>query len=213
MIVITEKERNKLCAMEEITSSTVRDFFQNYSSGKIKKPKVGKLSIVNACVPDFKDSTCNVGLLKIEGDHVFYALEKLSFGLFSKSAYRMFIWKPLSNEIFTVPVESVKFEKPVKNANGTLYQEYQVVNRAKRAYVKTDKGHTCYQDGIEVLRQFSVEDKKISAVKDFVVYYLQWDKTDQWVEQHFTQKVPFPPMYCLRNETPELGFTAYPKRP
>lgn len=205
MILITGKERNKLCAMEEITAKTVRDLFQNYSSGKIKKPKIGKLSIVNAYIPDFKEKKCDSELLKVEGHYVFYALEKLSFGLFSNSTYRMFIWEPLSNEIFAVPVESVTFEDPIKDDDEIFCKDTYRVSFLKEevliaSKMSGGKKHDCWQEGIELTRRFSIEKDKIKAIRDTLIHHLRWTDPDWWVTEKFTVEEIRSPMYYLRHE-------------
>lgn len=216
MIVLSKEENDKLAAMETITVKDIQVLFQNNSSGKIKKPKIGKLSIVNVFIPDFRGSE----ILKVEGSYVFYAIEKLSFGLFSKSSYRMLIWQPVSKHIFAVPVESVRFEKPLKDEEDCYPVESCLILRreenkviAKGNYEK--KEHQLSVKRLEFSRDFEFTPNKISALEDTLKYCLEWSDPDWWVEQASEKVFHRAPMYYLRNEFDKIPSRsiAYPQKP
>ena len=207
MYFVTEHKR--LTSMKTISVEDVQKVFQNYSSGQIKKPKIGKLSIVNSFISDFRGTE----LLKIERKYVFYAVEKFSVGLFSKSMYRMFIWHPVSEHVFAVPVESVSFEAPKRDENGCYPLEMcLVLNQTKGVAIatKTDGNtkHQLFLESQELYRTFGVTSNRIDALKDVQAFNLRWSDS----KEHFLFKIDCDAMYHLRYGFKDVSdYIFYPK--
>ena len=204
-------------AMEEITAEDVKSIMKDFSSGVVKSPKVGKLSITNCFVPKIKEKAPE--LLAQEGSYVFYAIDKLSTGFFSKASRRILIWIPVSDMIFAVPVEAVSFEKPEQGAK----QEFFIKREGEEeALCKTncyDREHICFFEKMELYREFAIEEKVIEATKDILYQHFRWTNPDAWVREHFKIRDDYDPMYFLRNTMAQRkipGWSvriSYPTRP
>lgn len=186
-------------AKEKFTAEEVKIMMESFSSGKVKKTRVGKLSIVNCFIPKIKESLPE--LLVHEGSYVFYAVDKFSTGFFSKASVRMLIWAPISKNVFAVPVDAVSFEKP---DNGTKQEVFITEEGEEHPITKKSDGdgkeHVCYFKKIELRREFVVEEKLITATKDILHHHFRWTNPDYWVKEHFKIVDSYDPMYFLRHE-------------
>ena len=105
------EEHEILCSMEKITVSDVQSLMQKFSSGKVKTPKIGRITVVNKFIPIIKNANMSQ-LMDLEGEFVFFAVEKFKTSLFSKASYRAFIWPFLSEKLFAVPCASFVYGVP-----------------------------------------------------------------------------------------------------
>lgn len=199
-------------SMEVINDEAVKELFNSYSIGKIKRVRVGKLYIGNVFYTKFKDS----GLTAYEEHYVFYALEKRKTSFFSAPTYRLFIWPVESNTIFYVPTDSVFCERPKKDSEICLLLSKEFENRSVCTEYAYNAKHKCILEKMCLYRSFAVSDKKIVALKDWVAFHCKWTKPDPWIRRQPTYKKEYSPMYFLRN-SPENVFNdlhpSYPQRP
>ena len=107
---IKPEQYERLCSKEKITLDDITSLMQSFSQGKIKKQEIGSFRIKNEYVPMLKESA----LMTYEGGFVFSAIEKCKSSLFSKAAYRLFVWPILSDTIYAVPVPSLIFDFNLK---------------------------------------------------------------------------------------------------
>jgi len=213
LFTIPDEQQIMLSSAETISGDNIRGLMQNFSSGKIKEVKAGKLRILNPFFPFFQDSE----LRKHEEHFVFFALEKQKQSFFSRPTYRVFVWPLGFNAIFALPPESVVFERPDQDATEKIFlkqagEEHPV---CKMNYGK--KEHVCIFEKMQLFREFAVEEAKMTCTKDYVVHHFRWTEPDPWVREHFTLTDDKKPMFYLRN-APEYipGWSvrlSYPSRP
>lgn len=212
-----DRESCVFYAMEKITAEDVKSIMKDFSSGVVKSPKVGKLSITNCFVPKIKEKAPQ--LLAQEGSYVFYAIDKFSTGFFSKASRRILIWIPVSDMIFAVPVEAVRFEKPEKGATQEFFVERDGEEELVYECERYDRKHVCFFEKKELYREFAIEKNVITASNDILYQHFRWTNPDGWVKEHFEIKDSYSAMYFLRNtikECKEPGWSVrllYPTRP
>ena len=210
---LSEEQQNMLSGKKTITTDDVRTVFQSYSSGKIKRTKVGRLS-----VNEFISSEIDFSLAKHEGRFVFFALEKVKESLFSKAKYRVFIWPLGFNVIIAVPHESVSFEKPAKGyANEIMFLKTHGNKHELYTHHCYDRDHTLIYENTHLYRAFNIENKKATCVKDYAVHRYRWTNPDVWVQEQFSIIRYYKPLFFLRHDPEKIPRNSvqlsYPTKP
>ena len=210
---LSEEQQNMLSGKKTITADDVRTVFQSYSSGKIKRTKVGRLS-----VNEFISSEIDFSLAKHEGRFVFFALEKVKESLFSKAKYRVFIWPLGFNVIIAVPHESVSFEKPAKGyANEIMFLKTHGNKHELYTHHCYDRDHTLIYENTHLYRAFNIENKKATCVKDYAVHRYRWTNPDVWVQEQFSIIRYYKPLFFLRHDPEKIPRNSvqlsYPTKP
>ena len=207
------EKQEMLRSMEAVTGKEVREIMQNFSAGKIKDTKAGKLRIVNAYFPKLKDS----GLERYEEHYVFFALEKQKQSFFSKPTYRIFVCPLEWNVIFALPLGSVVLEKPDQNSKETVFLTEKGEEHPVHKENYGGRERVCFFEKMQLFREFAVEEAKMTCIRDFVDHHFRWVKPDPWVRERFTITEDKDPMFYLRNEPTEIpGWSvrlSYPRRP
>ncbi len=218
---ISADKHSMLCATEMLATADIRDLLQSFCSEKIQKIKIGKMHIVNAYFPQLKDSK----LAGYDGHYVFYAPAKKSF--FAK-ATQMFIWPLGAKNVFALPIASVTFAKPDKDAEEKIplpepeqvlfhnYSKEEVIDTAKPLLIALygSKEHLCFFEKMELFRKFAVSKKKMICFRDYSVCHLRWTDPDAWVKEHFTVTDYKEPMYFLKHLPKVTSIQiSYPSRP
>ena len=196
---ISPEEFEMFSAMDKIGVDDIRPIMQRLSCGKIKKLAVGKLIIINRFFPTFKDTI----LPSWEGLHVFYAYEKFKPSLFSKPFWRIFIWRPMTEIIAAVPVESVafRFDEQLFEQKG-IFERFLLFEDKTPQDVHKDeyrgKMHTLTQEGVKFCREFSVTKDSFVCKADICSFDLSWSEPDSLVYP-YTSVIKRAPMYYLRH--------------
>jgi len=211
---INKSDCDVFAAMETITAKDVQAVIKKFSSGIVKTPKVGKLAICNRFIPEIKASASE--LLSQEGSCVFYAVDKFPKGLFSKKHIRIFIWAPLTDKLYVVPVQAVSFEKPAQKATEEFFIKETGSEHPHHKETFGGKEHKCFYEKIELYRKFSITEEEINAVQDILHHHFRWADPDPWVQEHFYVEDCQEPMFYLRNEIEEIPYysvrVSYPSR-
>ena len=210
---LSEEQQNMLSGKKTITTDDVRTVFQSYSSGKIKRTKVGRLSVNEFISPEIDFS-----IAKHERRFVFYALEKTKESLFSKAKYRVFIWPLGFNVIIAVPHESVSFEKPAKGyANEIMFLKTHGNKHELYTHHCYDRDHTLIYENTHLYRAFNIENKKATCVKDYAVHRYRWTNPDVWVQEQFSIIRYYKPLFFLRHDPEKIPRNSvqlsYPTKP
>ena len=200
-------------SLGKITSEDVKEVMQTFSSGKICTPKIGILSVEERFFPDLKDTP----LVVHEGEYVFYAVEKLRFGLFEKTHKRIFIWPPMTGDLYALPVDAVSFERPKDDVKQTWLISESGEEKPLCKHTYDNKEHICFFEKKQLLREFFITGKEMFCTADILKHYFRWSRPDPWVKEHFTITDVEEPMFYLRHDLKEIpGWSVrlcYPSRP
>lgn len=210
---LSEEQQNMLSGKKTITADDVRTVFQSYSSGKIKRTKVGRLSVNEFISPEIDFS-----IAKHEGRFVFFALEKTKESLFSKAQYRVFIWPLGFNVVIAVPYGSVSFEKPIKGySNEVIFLRTHGNKHEVCMHHCYDRDHSLIHENTHLYREFAIENKKATCIKDYAIYRYRWTNPDLWVQEQFSLKRCYEPWFFSKNDPEKIPYNSvqlsYPTKP
>ncbi len=216
-MINTYRLSDKACEMirssDKITSQDAKNLMQQSSSCKVKMPKIGMLRFQN---PFFSD-IAKTNLRILERLPVFYALEKVRIGLYRKAFRRIFIYFPLSGEVFDVPPQAVMFSEPSKHERISCFISQSGQEEPICSQMYAQKKHICFFERMEVWREYAVYKKEFVCTADILKQHFRWSDPDPWVREQFSITDRKDPMFFLRNEPTRIpGWSvrlSYPSPP
>ncbi|MBR2299962.1 MAG: hypothetical protein IJ870_05260 [Alphaproteobacteria bacterium] len=217
-IKLSEKDCEIMRATDTITCEDVRDLMQNLlADGKIGTVKLGELRIENHFIPELKETP----LFSLEGDIVFYAVQKMSHGWFQKADKKICIYCALRDEVYIVPPEAVCFCS-LKEGNLLGESLECLISRTGEEHpvckcYSGKKEHVCFFEKMEVWRRFEIHKEGLICTADILKQHFRWSEPDPWAAEHFTITDTKDPLFFLRHEPQEIpGWSvriSYPSQP